>query len=167
VAPGGAVVAVDADARNLACLQRNVERWQRSHAPSIRVLHLAMWSHDDGVEFSQEGNMGASVAALVGRKRGALTRVPSATLSSLAARCELQRVDFVKCDIEGAERVVLDDPAFFERFRPRLVIETHVVDGTETTQACIDALSRHGYRCRRIAQHGVTLPLLECDPAAA
>jgi hypothetical protein len=108
--------------------------------------------------------MGSSAVEIVGRGRGQSVRVPTFTLSQIVERCALKRVDFVKCDIEGAERVILDDDAFFARSQPRLILETHVVDGEETTQACIDALVRHGYRCQRMEQHGVTLPLLACSP---
>lgn len=76
----------------------------------------------------------------------------------------MSRVDFVKCDIEDAEAMIFDNESFFRRFRPRIIIETHLVNGVLTNRQCIDALSRHGYRCEPIEQLGVTLPLLACAP---
>lgn len=167
VAPHGTVVAMDADVENIRCIQQNINRYQLVSGHEIRLLQGAIWNHDDGIQFSVEGNMGSSAAAFVGHARGALVRVPSYTLSSVAAKFRLSRLDFIKCDVEGAERVIFADAPFFGRFKPRIIIETHIVAGIETTAQCVADLSRHGYGCRRVAQDGVTLPLLECTPPAS
>lgn len=164
VSPGGQVVAVDADAGNLLSLRLNLARWRRAGGLPVEIVHGAVWNHDRGLAFSTEGNMGSSAVDIVGDRRGTVAQVPSFTLAGLVDRCQLRRVDFVKCDIEGAEAVALDDAAFFAHHRPRIIIETHVVDGTETTAGCVATLSRHGYRCERLTQHGVSLPLLACTP---
>jgi hypothetical protein len=108
--------------------------------------------------------MGSSAASILGRNRGSVHSVPSFTLSALCARFDLSRVDFVKCDIEGAEQVIFGDEAFFQRFRPKIMIEPHMLAGVETTAACVSQLQRFGYTCRRIDQEGVSLPLLQCVP---
>ena len=74
------------------------------------------------------------------------------------------KIDYIKCDIEGAERVIFEDSNFFENFKPRIIIECHVVDGIDTTKKCVEDLSKYGYKCRPIEQFGVSLPLIECYP---
>ena len=49
--------------------------------------------------------------------------VPCGTLSDFARN--MQRVDMVKIDVEGAEAFVLADVAFFESFRPTVLITLH------------------------------------------
>lgn len=162
--PGGLVVAVDADPDNIACMRRNIGRFTRVGRHRIEILEAAVWKHADGLEFSCEGNMGSSAVSIVGRERGPTRRVPSITLGGIVERFVLARVDFVKCDIEGAEAVIFSDQTFFHRFRPRIIIEVHIVDGKLTTAACERHLGALGYDCRLVAQHGVHLPLLECTP---
>lgn len=167
VMPGGRVIAVDADPLNATCIRQNLETYQSHAGHHIDFLHAAVWNHERGLTFSVEGNMGSSAVGIVGRERGKLLSVPSTTLSGIVRRFEVKRVDFIKCDIEGAERFAFNDAEFFERFQPRIIIKTHLVDDHETTAECTVALAQHGYRCHRVAQHGVDLPLLECLPPGA
>lgn len=167
VMPGGRVIAVDADPLNVSCIRQNLETYKSHAGHHIDFLHAAVWNHERGLKFSVEGNMGLSAVGIVGKERGKLLNVPSTTLSGIVRRFEVNRVDFIKCDIEGAERVAFNDAEFFERFQPRIIIETHLVNCHETTAECILALAQHGYRCHRVGQHGVDLPLLECLPPGA
>ena len=110
--------------------------------------------------------MGSSTAEIVGNRVGAASLVPSFTLSDIADRFGLGRIDFIKCDIEGGEKFVFEDAKFFERFRPKIIVEVHPVDGQKTTQVATEAVTRalapHGYKFRMIEQAGESLPLMEC-----
>jgi len=160
----GIVVAVDADPINLQCIHRNIDRYNKCCASSIRIMEGAVWNHSNGIEFSCEGNMGGSASTIVGRNRGQLMKVQTFTLSDVAKLNELTRVDFIKCDIEGAESVVFEDKAFFESFRPRIIVEPHVINGQLTSDKVMADLSLYGYNCKTIRQEGVELPLIECIP---
>jgi FkbM family methyltransferase len=160
----GIVVAVEADRNNIRCIKKNFALYEETTSRHIALTEGAMWEHCDGIEFSSEGNMGSSAVPIVGKKRGAVDKIPSYTLSALVAEYSLPPVDFIKCDIEGAESVLFGDAAFFARNKPRIIIEPHIINNVSTTQACIDQLSAYGYQCKEIVQHGVTLPLLECYP---
>lgn len=161
----GTVVAVEADARNIACIRRNFANYRKFLGGSVQLCEGAVWDADGELAFSSEGNMGSSAASIVGGNRGVVGAVRSFTLGSIARQFALTRVDFLKCDIEGAERVIFGDREFFARFAPRIIIEPHILGGVETTAACISALESHGYGCEKIVQHGVPLPLIQCAPA--
>jgi len=165
VGPSGKVIAVDADLENIKYIRKNVRLYGGVTGRTIEVEHGAVWENDGELEFSSEGSMGSSAASIVGRERGALSKVSCFTLTSLAERHNLDRVDFIKCDVEGAEAVIFEQPRFFARFRPRIIMEVHPVDGRLTTEACRQTLSGFGYECRQIDQPGSNLPLLECVPA--
>jgi len=164
VGKGGRVVAVDADEQNISCLRKNFELCMRLTGNAPVLLEGAAWSDCGGLEFSSEGNMGSSASSLVGSKRGKLVNVPSFTLSAIVEKFALERVDFVKCDIEGAELEVFKDTEFFARFKPRMIVEPHAVGGVLTTESFVPQLSKYGYRCKTVTQDGVTLPLVECEP---
>ncbi len=108
--------------------------------------------------------MGASAAAIVGSKsRGSVKLVPSFTLSRIAEMSALDTIDFIKCDVEGAERVVFNDGDFFKRYKPRLIVETHRIGESTTTAKCISDLTSYGYTCEEVVQTGGSAtPLLAC-----
>ena len=160
----GTVVAVDADQLNIECIKRNFLNYKKHSNKNILLLEGAVWEHEEGLEFSCEGNMGSSAARIVGNKRGSVIKVPSFTLSSIADKFSLKSVDFIKVDIEGAENVIFNDHKFFRKFSPRIIIETHIVGDKMTTGKCIEDLNKHGYSCKIIVQAGVEAPLLECTP---
>jgi FkbM family methyltransferase len=160
----GTVIAVDADQRNIECIKRNFSNYKKYFDKNIFLIEGAVWEHNNGLEFSCEGNMGSSAASIVGNKRGSVIKVPSFTLSSIADKFNLQRVDFMKVDVEGAENVIFEDKAFFKKFSPRIIMETHVVDDIITTEKCICDLKAYGYSCKQIIQEGSAAPLLECTP---
>lgn len=163
VADTGTVIAVDADPSNIECIKKNIDLYEKVKGNKIHLLEGAVWKDSAGLEFSSEGNMGASATEFVG-SRGNVINVPSYTLTDIAAIYNLQNVDFIKCDIEGTEAVIFDDINFFSKFTPRIIIETHNWNGKQTTETCIKSLSKFGYRFEKIRQYGVALPLLECYP---
>jgi len=160
----GTVIAVDADRRNITAIQQNFANYRRTTGRVVELEFAAVWNHNKGLEFSSESNMGSSATELLGATRGQRDRVPSLTLSELAHKHQLATIDFIKCDIEGAEAVIFEDAHFFAQFRPRIVIETHIVNNQDTADKCIADLTRFGYECRKITQTGVSLPLIECRP---
>ncbi len=164
VGAGGTVVAVDADDDNMIAIHKNLANYEKATKSKIEILHAAAWNHNDGIEFSTEGNMGSSAASIVGNDRGLVKKVPSFTLSAIAQKFNLPRVDFIKCDIEGAEAVIFDDEDFFRKFKPKIIVETHMVNNEETTNKVMSDLEKYGYNFKRVHQTGVTLPLIECYP---
>lgn len=160
----GMVIAVDADPINLQCIHRNIQRYNRFNNSSVRVMEGAVWSNSNGTEFSCEGNMGGAVSVIVGRNRGRLKKVQTFTLSDIVKQNKVTRVDFIKCDIEGAESFIFEDKEFFNSFRPRIIVEPHLINGRLTSDKVMADLESYGYKCHSIKQEGVDLPLIECIP---
>jgi FkbM family methyltransferase len=163
----GTVIAVEADHANIAAVRKNIELYEDRTGRRVELLEGAVWIHDEGVSFSAEGNLGSSATDCVGNRLGQAELVPSFTLSRIARRYDLQRVDFIKSDIEGAEGVIFGDSEFFERFHPRIIVEVHPVGGVLTTERVKADLSKHGYTFDLVDQLGSSLPLLECTPRSA
>ena len=160
----GRVIAVDVDEANLTAIKKNFDNYKKLTGYDIELLAGAVWNHNQGLKFSVEGNMGSAAAQIVGEGRGKIAMIKSYTLSDVTAIYNLEKVDFIKCDIEGAEAVVFEDAKFFEKYKPRIIIEPHIVEGRETAEKCKATLNTYGYSVKRIHQCGVTLPLLECYP---
>ena len=162
VGQSGKVIAVDADKINLESIKKNLYLYSNISGNNIEILEGAIWNHCDGLSFSSEGNMGSSASHIVGSHRGEHELTKSYTLSKLAEIFNLNKVDFIKCDIEGAEQVIFEDSEFFLQFKPRIIIECHNVEGVSTEKKCINDLSKYGYSFKHVKQPGVDFPLLEC-----
>jgi len=160
----GTVVAVDADEKNVMASQKNFELYRKLTGNGIDLIYGAAWNHCNGLTFSSEGNMGSSATAVVGSSRGDVISVKSFTLSKIIEVSGLKSVDFLKCDIERAELVVFEDANFFEKFKPKIVIEAHIAGGKETSEKFTKDLEKYGYQCKRVNQTGVGLPLSFCTP---
>lgn len=163
----GFVIAIEADSTNFDSVKRNINLYETivGHRGGIRLVKGAIWSHSNGLNFSSESNMGSSASTILGNHRGVVDFVPSYTLSDISK--DLNNVDFMKVDIEGAEIEVLRDSEFILRFLPKIIVETHIVGNQMSTQAVLDLLEPLGYRCILCTQDGVELPLLHCSPPSA
>ena len=108
--------------------------------------------------------MGSSASEIVSDRISKPNLVNSITLSDIVSTNNLTKVDFIKCDIEGGELAILKDKSFFNRFKPKMIIETHFVDNEMTTNKIINGLREYGYTCRLIKQEGdLFFPLVECE----
>lgn len=155
----GKVIAVEADEENLKAVELNFNKFKEVTGMTVDYIHAAAWNHCNGLTFSTEGAMGSMVADRA--RLGAVAKaIPSVTLSELANIFNLERVDFIKCDIEGAERVVFDNPEFFKKFRPKIIIELH--HGAK--HQCSTSLTNSNYSWTEVKQEGSEFPLVECVP---
>ena len=166
VGPAGRVIALEPDPVNHAAARTNIEMHRRLNTLDNIVLMQAAVSDVAGfLDLSSEGAMGSAVSSVVGNYRGRITRVESLTLMDLVERNRLDRVDFIKMDIEGSEEAVLRGGAdLFRRHRPRVIVEPHIVGGELSDKVIYHLLGDYGYRCETIAQIGVELPLVTGVP---
>ncbi len=166
VGPAGHVYAFEADGLNYECAQANIQMAAKVMGiENITLLRKAVWSHGDGVLFSNEGAMGSSAVAITGGKRGLDQAVESVRLQDFFAQSGLSRADFVKIDIEGGEVEVLGASAgFLNEIKARLIVEPHLVKGELCTEQCRRMLESAGYKVRVREKVGESEPLIEAIP---
>jgi len=159
----GTVICVEPDEYNVVSIRKNFSLYNKITGMSPFLENKAVWNHGSGIEFSAEGNMGSSASEIL--RRGKQTIVQTITLSGIVDKYNLEKVDFIKCDVEGAEKHIFQDEGFFEKSCPKIVIEPHNYNGQMTTSACVKALEQFGYQSEVIIQNGVKeLPLIYCTP---
>lgn len=162
VGPQGRVVALEPDPLTFIAARTNIASNTKVNGlDNITLVPAAVAGQPGILKFSSEGAMGSSLTSIVGTHRGKSVDVECVTLAGLAERNGLERVDFIKMDVEGAELgAILESGTFLQTFRPRMIIEPHVVDGQLTSDAIIPFLTGLGYECEVIEQTGVALPLV-------
>jgi FkbM family methyltransferase len=116
------VVAIEPAPENLYCLRRNLA--EQIQAGRVIVYPKGVWDRDDELVLrtfdAQSG--GDSVALqFPGSREG--PKVQLTTIDKLTAELHLERVDFIKMDIEGAEPQALTGALrTVARFRPRMAV---------------------------------------------
>lgn len=159
VGPKGAVYAIEADENNFKALCKNINTYKVNSniIPFFGCVH----SEDGFVNFSHEGNVGSGIVDVIGTERGdTTTKVKSYKLSTLLEKLSINRVNFIKCDIEGAESLIFTDQNFFNVHKPNILVETHLIGGASTAQKVIDDLVKFGYSFQIHSQPGNDFPML-------
>jgi FkbM family methyltransferase len=166
VGPAGHVFAFEADNTNYECAGINIEMAAKVLGlRNITLLHSAIWSHSDGVLFSNEGAMGSSAVKITGGNRGTERIVPSIRIQDFLEERRLNHIDFVKVDIEGCEVEMLESSAgFLKRVQARLIVEPHFVNGSISTGRCCELLESAGYKVRVRQKVGESEALIEAEP---
>jgi FkbM family methyltransferase len=123
----GRVVTLEFDVENLVLLRANLER-NPSLASRITLLEAALWNRGGCALQIEMGGPAATVSAgdvPVGDGAG-VSVARSIALDDLVDDGVIDRVDFVKLDIEGAEPMALVGAVrVLERFRPRLALASY------------------------------------------
>jgi FkbM family methyltransferase len=95
------VIAVEASSENAASLEASVSR---NRLDQMQVVWAAVSDHSGTLEFLEEGPFGHVAASeLTGDNRLASTKVPAVTIDELLSEKGVERVDFIKMDVEGSE----------------------------------------------------------------
>jgi FkbM family methyltransferase len=166
VGASGKVVALEPDPISFAAAQNNIARHIAiDEVDNVLLLNCAVGSGLGVASFASDGTMDAADAAIVGSYRGHTVEVESLGLNDIADRCSLKRIDLIKMDIEGSElKVLAAAEEFFQRFRPKLIVEPHNVDGEFSEIAVKAILTKYRYRCETIIQAGLSWPLVAAVP---
>lgn len=160
----GLVIAIEADRENYLTCVKNLSLYEKITKKKIHLVNAAIWRDTNGIMLSSEGTMGSAATDIVGNDRAENIFVNTVTLMSLVNDFKLERVDFIKCDIEGAESVALNSPDFFNKYKPSVVMELHFIDGVSTEYSCRSFMENFGYICTLKDQEGYPLKLLFCHP---
>lgn len=142
VGPSGRVVAIEPAPGAVARLRRNLSLNDLAHAA---IVVAALGDHDvESVELQLQSSYPLSGR---GGPERVLTRV--ARLDSLVLERQLERVDFIKIDVDGQEAQVLRGArGTLRRFRPPVLFEltpTAVEAGGESIEELFGALLDLGY----------------------
>ncbi|WP_313951404.1 FkbM family methyltransferase [Accumulibacter sp.] len=162
----GKVLAIEPDPTNLLSCAINIQRHDEiNKLANIQLFPIAVAGHSGKIAFSNEGSMGSAQSSVVGTHRGTVVSVDCRTLGQLVSDTGVERVDFVKMDIEGSEvEAVAAAEVFFRHFKPRIIVEPHPLKHGHSLEPVRALLERYGYRCDVIEQYGVSIPLLTGIP---
>jgi FkbM family methyltransferase len=135
------VVAIEPAPDTLECLRRNLAK--EVSEGSVIIYAKGVWDKDDELTLYEDPKNTAA-ASFFHHEEGAkaIEKVPLTTIDKLVRELKLERVDFIKMDIEGAEpKAIAGARDTLMRFRPRMALTTyHAVDHPQTVPAAVRAV---------------------------
>jgi FkbM family methyltransferase len=135
--PGARVIGVELDAENASLCERNVA----PYGDRCEILNAAVWDRDGEVPYS--ARPGGEYSTRVGGGAGEPRVARAISLDTLAEMTQVDRVDFVKMDIEGAEARVLGNETRWTELVRCIKVEVHK---PYTMAECVSDLEHLGFR---------------------
>ncbi|MCA3004943.1 MAG: FkbM family methyltransferase [Phycisphaerales bacterium] len=146
VGPSGRVIAVEPQASLCTRL-----RAEFAAIPAISIVHAAAAATKGELTLSLRGNgssHGASIHGFPDEPDAPTIRVPAVSLRSLVDDHQLTRLDFIKCDCEGAELEILSAAVpLLSTLRPAVLCEAEARhhSGSSPVNQLVDLFSAAGY----------------------
>ena len=114
------VVAIEIAPENAACLRKNFASEIAAHR--VVVYEKGVWDSEGSMTLERKNHTWADQVS----SGGAGPSVPVTTIDKIVSDLHLPRVDFIKMDIEGAERNALAGAAAtLKAFQPRMAIASY------------------------------------------
>ena len=116
------VIAIEPDPENVECLRRNFEKEIASGR--LTIVEAGAWNEPDTITLSIGESSGWNSFVEDNTYRSLDVRV--LPIDDMVAELGLNRLDYIKMDIEGAEPQALEGAAeTIRRFRPTVMIDTY------------------------------------------
>jgi FkbM family methyltransferase len=149
------VVAIEPSPDNLECLRRNLE--PEIKTGRVIIYPKGVWDKDDELTFRVDPKNSAANTFVVERPDLVESgKLPLTTIDKLAGELKLERVDYIKMDIEGAEpRALQGAKETIQRFHPRLAISVyHTPTDRDTIPRIIASISpSYKKECGQCSMH--------------
>ena len=122
------VIAIEPEPTNIISLERNFA--DEIAAGQVSLVKAGIWNEESTLKLAIHDHISTRPTLFSMEGTSHHITVPVVPLDDIVDELQLDRVDFIKMDIEGAERVALEGSRrTIERFRPRMAICTyHLVD---------------------------------------
>lgn len=139
------VVAIEPAPENVESLRRNFTREIESGRVVIQAVGI--WDQPGELPLRVDaGNSARNSFILNFGPAARMVNVPLVTIDSIVANLGLARVDFIKLDIEGAEKkAIAGGKKTINRFRPRLAVAMEHLDDDPVAIPAVMASTVPGY----------------------
>ena len=141
------VVAIEPAPRTLVALKRNMA--DEVAAGRVIVYEKGVWDKEEVVAFYSDADSALSRVMHAHEEHNLGTQVPLTTIDKIVEELQLERVDFIKMDIEGAERKALAGArnTLAER-KPRLALAGYHLEDDQTKIPEIVLAARPDYNMK-------------------
>lgn len=142
------VITVEPAPENLKCLRRNFAK--EIEEGRVIIYAKGVWDKDDVLPMNVDPKNSAGDSFVIKRNGSFTINLPLTTIDKLAEELKIDKLDFIKFDIEGAERNALrGGKNTIARFHPRMAICVYHLpdDPIAVPQAVAEAWSGYKHQC--------------------
>jgi len=142
VGSNGKVIAFEPDIDSFNKLIRNIAL---NKINNIIAIPEGLWSHNTTLEFNSNGILSSIYSLNIG---GPCIQIPVVSLDYELNKRGIEKVNFIKMDIEGAEIEAIKGSTMLLKNGTNLAIASyHIVDGQMTYTRLDKLLREYGYDC--------------------
>jgi FkbM family methyltransferase len=98
-------------------------RHSKLNINNIHLYNHAIADYDGKLTLGCDVNLGSSTTRI--NQNNNLFEINCCTLSTFCINNNIDRVDFLKIDVEGCEEFILNDIYFFKKYKPIVYIQLH------------------------------------------
>lgn len=157
----GRVWAFEPDPDNFRWLRESVRENSYDH---LEIHRLALWNKNERLPLFRGRKSGWSSLKPGEESMDEATSVRARTLDDFVSDREIEGLDFMKIDVEGAEEEVLSGASrVLDTWKPLLSMDLH--EGVDR-EALHDLLVDRGYRISMVSTSWYTVKTIEVSPAS-
>ena len=118
------MIAIEPVPAYLECSRRNLKK--EIDSGEVTIYPKGAWYKDDFLEMNVTSSFQASVSFVIRTEHDASIKLPLTIIDAMMHELDLERVDFIKMDIEGSERKPINDTSWtIQRFESRMSISMY------------------------------------------
>lgn len=119
------IVAIEPGPENIECLRRNFPA--EIAGGKVTIYEKGVWDKEEVLTFYMDPENPASDSFVIqAKKNEKKVQMPVTTIDKLVEELKLERVDYIKMDIEGAEqKALIGARRTIARFRPTLALSAY------------------------------------------
>lgn len=145
----GVVYAFEPDKFNITRIEKNI-KLNQDLSDNIKIEELLLWNENKLVDFYEAGTVGSSAVWIPDADK--CVQKEAVRIDDWVLNNNIQKLDFIKMDIEGAEIEALDGCVqTIENLRPNFAIASyHIVNGEATYIKVEEFFKRINYPCKTV-----------------
>lgn len=141
IQPSGQVIAIEAMPDNFKILKKNINS---NNFNNVKVINKASWDSQGSLTFQRQYRQRSSAKDDVVKKNFEIT-VSSDTIDNILADLNIEKIDFVRIQVNGAEIETLKGMEKTLENRPRLSIANIYSSSDKNGETVISFLHKLGY----------------------
>jgi len=147
--PKSKIYGVEMDYENFSLAKKNLDPLKEQ----CHLIQAAIWSKDGFVNYEGETESGFKV--IQDQSQGEkITQVPAKNMNTILESWGIEHIDFLKVDIEGAEKQLLENP---EGWIDKVSLMKMEIHPPATLEWCTSVLEKYDFQVKRDTHHDSAL----------